>query len=520
MNCTKLKHLVLLPLLAAAIILPIAVCALVGVGRPLGGMAAAEKTDGRDAVFEMREVSAFLLPFSPHLATRGQFAQCSTEPDRAVKAYPKLKSKRPLYGKLAFDLDMAHGKSVEYQFVLDESGEAPAAEKDKEPSKTEKTKPLKAEARLSRYDRLCVDLNRDLDLTNDPVLKLMKDPPWKALPPWEVRERAAYDYLDIPVDYGPGIGVRPFRVLPWLTVNETENHTYWTMHFVATVARHGRIRLAGRQYDAFLAQPYNLSGRFDRPWTALLSKPLNSKEQLESNGFVGDMLMTVQRVGGELFTFHATPLGDKLTVKPYRGDFGLFTIGPGGRDVKPISFNGARQSETMALSLQTEPAAPRQKPEQARQCRVPVGDYLPSWLSIAYGRLSIQLSDNYHSEGAPMDVSLGRHPLSFFVKIRKDKPFVLDFSHKPAVLFTSPAKEKTFHPGDEVSVKAVLIDPVYDIMIRRLHDTSRKKDVTIKYFEGKKAKERSYEEPFSLDPVVTISDASGKKLAEGPMPFG
>jgi hypothetical protein len=44
--------------------------------------------------------------------------------------------------------------------------------------------------------------------------------------------------------------------------------------------------------------------------------------------------------------------------------------------------------------------------------------------------------------------------------------------------------------------------------------------VTIKYFEGKKAKERSYQEPLSLDPVVTISDASGKKLAEGPMPFG
>ena len=30
----------------------------------------------------------------------------------------------------------------------------------------------------------------------------------------------------------------------------------------------------------------------------------------------------------------------------------------------------------------------------------------------------------------------------------------------------------------------------------------------------------SYERPLSLDPIVTITNAGGKRVAEGPMPFG
>ncbi len=77
-----------------------------------------------------------------------------------------------------------------------------------------------------------------------------------------------------------------------------------------------------------------------------------------------------------------------------------------------------------------------------------------------------------------------RRTRTYGIKIRKDEPFVLDFSNKPEVLFASPAKDKTFKPGEEISVKAVLVDPVLDIMIRRLNDTTRKKKETIKYGDG------------------------------------
>ena len=101
--------------------------------------------------------------------------------------------------------------------------------------------------------------------------------------------------------------------------------------------------------------------------------------------------------------------------------------------------------------------------------------------------------------------------------IRKDKPFVLDFSNKPEVLFASPAKDQAFKPGDEIRVAAVLVDPALDIMIRGLADTKRSQKVTLKIADGR---ESSYEQPLSLDPIVTITDSSGKTVSEGKMPFG
>ena len=219
----------------------------------LPAAAAEKKAAPAEAVFELRELSAFDKSDIQSRLTRGEYAECTTEPDKAVKAYPKLKSKRPLYGKLLFDRDFSRGKSIEYHFVLDESGEPPAAEKKSEARTAETApekslwqrlveklwgaaengapakKPAKPEARLSRYDRLYIDLNRDFDLTNDPVQKPMKTPPWQSLPHWMPQERMAFDYLDIPVDYGPGVGVRPFRILAWLTLDEEKGQISATM---------------------------------------------------------------------------------------------------------------------------------------------------------------------------------------------------------------------------------------------------------------------------------------------------
>ena len=87
------------------------------------------------AVFKMREVSAFQSARSRELV-RGQNAQCETEPQEKVKVYPKLKSKRPLYGAVKFDRNFFQPESgIEYHFVVDETGDAPLAE---EPSLLEK----------------------------------------------------------------------------------------------------------------------------------------------------------------------------------------------------------------------------------------------------------------------------------------------------------------------------------------------------------------------------------------------
>jgi hypothetical protein len=497
-------------------------------------LAADAKTGPEEAVFEMRERSALTPERGPsgQMLTRGQYAECGTTPFKEVKAYPKLKSKHPLYGKVKFDPDPANRKGVEFYFVLDESDEAEAAEKKKsdgqqhERANEDKAKSAGAAddgtsrdpraastPKLSRYDRLYFDLNGDLDLSNDSALKPMKDPPRSALPSYSGGgEQMVFDYLSIKFDYGPGIGARPFRILPWFMASEDGKNN--AMYFVATVAREGTIRIGQYGFTALLAQPYVITGRFDRPYTALYLTPFDPHARQRSyGGFDADMLSTFQRVDGELYTISSTPLGDKLKVRPYRGDLGLLKLGPGGRDIRDMSFSGSLRSTTAALAFGGE-AVPAGEEKKVREYAFPVGDYLPSYVSVQYGALRIAVSDNYHSDGKPRDMERQR---TYKIRIRKDKPFVLDFSVKPQVLFASPAKDQTFKPGDEIRVAAVLVDPALDIMIRRLDDTKRTEKVTLKSANGP---ERSYERPLSLDPTVTITDASGKTVSEGKMPFG
>lgn len=498
--------------------------ALLGSG--LGGSAAVlaeEKSADDAAVFEMREVSSFEkngVKDEPWQLTVGEFAACSSKPDASVKAYPKLHSKHPLYGTFSIGHDYVTGKAVKYHFVLDESGEPPIEDKkEAEASKADKQAKKSRPPKLSTYDRLYIDLNRDLDLTNDRVIKPVANPPWESLPHWdEISERAAFDYVGVDVDFGPGIGVRSFRLLPWLTASNDDGERRHTMHFVATTARQGRIRMGKHEYAALLAQPHRPNGRFDCPTVALYLKPLNPGGTFDD--LSGGMLGTVQPVDGRLYVLSATPLGDKITVRPYRGDFGILKVGPGDRKIKDCVFGGSLASKTMMLRLRSDPTSPIRNQESVTEYRVPVGDYLASYLTITYGRLRVSVSDNYHEDGCPR---IYERPRTFFIKVRKDRPFVLDFSNKPEVLFASPTKEFTVKPDGVVAVNAVLVDPVTDTMIRHIYDTSRTKKVTRwKEIAQRGAKDVTYtvDVPLSLDPTVTITNSAGKKVAEGILPFG
>src|ERR1019366_9728596 len=108
--------------------------------------------------------------------------------------------------------------------------------------------------------------------------------------------------------------------------------------------------------------------------------------------------------------------------------------------------------------------------------------------------LSIAASHNYHSDGKPRD--RGDRAAVYGITIRKDKPFVLDFSNKPDVMFASPAKDLRVKLGESLQVKAVLIDPKLDMMIRRFEDTTPKRT---KPSAGQDAGDQR---PVSLDPQV------------------
>jgi hypothetical protein len=501
---------------------------------PASAPADEPKAVQEEVIFEMREVSALEKNDMQHgrYLTRGQVTGCDAEPDKAVKAYPKLISEHPLYGKIKFYTNPAKREGIEYHFVLDQSGEPSdndqkkAMENKEGPSLLESLSEKllgssitagnrpKPHVVLSTYDRLYFDLNNDLDLTNDTVLKPMESPPWSSLSSGGNKEQTAFEYLNMDIDYGPDIGKRPYKILPNFVAVEYQNKTYYEIFFIATAAREGIIQIGEHKYNAIMAQPYAITGRFDRGATALYLNPMDSQETSHSWGFEENQLSTMRQVDGKIYITTTTPLGDKLIVKPYQGDFGLFKIGPGTRDIKDISVQGSLSTETNSIGFGPTVIAPGVQGKKASEYAIPVGDYLASYITIEYGHLGMSLSDNYHSDGKPQNSERTR---TYGIKIRKDQPFVLDFSNKPEVLFASPAKDKTFKPGEEVTVKAVLVDPVLDIMIRRLNDTRQNKKETIKLGDGQEA---FSDRPVSLDPTVTITDSSGNKVAEGPMPFG
>ena len=114
---------------------------------------AAEKPAAKDAVFKMEEVSAFdVKEVGPYgvMMMGGQSAFCGPTPNSEVKAYPKFKSKRPMYGTVILGgavavpvggQPAAPATVTRFQFALDESeAEAPPAEKPKEPGEAGESK--------------------------------------------------------------------------------------------------------------------------------------------------------------------------------------------------------------------------------------------------------------------------------------------------------------------------------------------------------------------------------------------
>ena len=449
----------------------------------------------KPAVFEMTEIDVFdpeLEEKAAGLFTRGHRGQCEEAPEDRAKKYPELKSEHPWFGSVRFDGSyLISDSGMKVYFVGDES-----------------------EGTSKGYDRLYIDLDRDLDLTNDPVVKPMKDPPKHVVPSWKSKQRVIFDCIAVTFDFGPGLGKRPFRAVPRLGISEHKEKEYAAVSFIATVARKGRIKIGSAEYDALMAQRYLVSGRFDRPWTSLLLTRVDEPNAREERWWGAEELHGMRCVDGTWYSISTTPLGEKLLVTPYEGDFGVFKVGPGKRDLDKLSVRGSLCSQTRAV-----PVGERDEKDgsykAAQECLLPVGDYRPSYLTLEYGRLRLSLSENYHSDGHVRDRR--NRPWVHGIQIRKDKPFALDFSNPPEVMFTSPAKNVTFAPDDEITVKAVLIDPVLDIMIRGLTDTSSKKEKVIKLPDGEETKRT---EQLSLDPVVTITDSKGTIVNEGTMPFG
>lgn len=478
-----------------------------------------------EVAFPLQEFSVLEEPDNACLSLlrRGQAVFCQDKPFAQVQKYPPLRSSHPWYGEAVFGRQADQpGSGQTFYFVLDESAPPPAPasnaegasilEKIAEALSGQEKNAEKSPATAPTYDRLYFDLNGNLDLTDDAVLEPLPNPPAGALLSWSAQQKVVFGELTIPLEGAPEDGPQPVRLLPRLLVNLREGTPSALLLFMAVTARQGTVRIGPHEYTAVLGHPYMVSGRFDTPSTNL---QLTSTEAPTAQAYWWghDTLRALHWSEGRFYQTRATPRGDTLFVRPYGGDMGTFRISAGPRTLDHVGVSGSLRSETTAVPLGELPGK-NGWPGEVQECQVPVGDYLPTALHINFGHLRIFISENYHADGQPRATS-GREWV-YGIKIRKDEPFVLDFSHKPEVLFANPAKDQTFHPGDEIQVKAVLIDPVLDIMIRNLDDTSRKKKETRQDGDRELTSERT----LSLDPTVTITNAAGKIVAEGTLPFG
>lgn len=425
-------------------------------------------------VFDLDEVSAFELNRQIGFSfSSGQRSYCTEIPSDEVEVYPEFKSDKPFYGSVEFRSDYDGALPLrKYYFVLDESAGTGGG-----------------------YDRLHFDMNQDLDLTNDSVLSPHKNPPNKTRARMSTaQQQTTFEYLNIPFEFDSE-SVRPLKILPWFLICD---HLPPLVKFVNPTIHKSKIELAGHRYDVYLGHDYMITGWFHSPLTAVYLIPEGKTYRTSWRG--AERLMAVHNIAGTFYQLSATPAGDKLIAQEYNGPFGTFEVRP-GRDIRPgmITAGGSLRSQEIAVAL------------GGPESRVPVGNYLPSYLTIIFvDRMMISLSDNYHADGQPG--SAVNRKKNYAIKIRQDKPYILDFSNKPEVMFASPAKDHRLKPGDELAVKAVLVDPGLDVMIRDLKSKVRSDSA-----DGGRERSGKY---ISLDPKVVITRANGEKLAEGVMPFG
>jgi hypothetical protein len=437
-------------------------------------------------VINLKEISAFKVPKRNHMDFAGGiYAWPKDEPFKEVKQYPDLHTDKPLYGDLPVYSDLLNVVKA-LHWVIDESAGSGKG-----------------------YDTFYLDINNDLDLGNDKPLTVQESPPKGAvLKKEDMKQQTCFSSFTLEFD-NDNNSSHSIEVMPRLWFYNDSPR----LNLVPTTVRRGRFKLAGKKFDVYLGYD-SVRDKLNDPLCSFFLVNKDDQETPATWEWAGSLIAT-HRIGSSWYQFSATALGDKVTATKYEGDFGTLELGAGSRDFKNLGIKGsAFSSDRHGLAIGGNISEAGAK-SLSYSCQLPTGDYTLASTTIQYGPLSISISQNYHSDGqrrAKIRPKLAFEKWIYGIKIRKDRPFVLDFSTEPEVLFVEPTRAQRFKTGEEVNVMAVLIDPVLDIMIRRLRKMMDTYDS-----DGKK---RRNQKLTSLDPKVLITRAGGEKVGEGVMPFG
>ena len=133
-----------------------------------------------------------------------------------------------------------------------------------------------------------------------------------------------------------------------------------------------------------------------------------------------------------------------------------------------------------------------------------VGGFRPPQLAVAHGNI------------APSDPA--RKADANAIVIRKDKPYVLDFSAKPQIVFLDLPKTKQWHPGDAVRIQSrMIVDPEKRLYLVSLNDKTKtvvQSGRRLPNFRGIVPSKYA-----AIEPTLVITDAAGKTVASGRWPW-
>ena len=314
-----------------------------------------------------------------------------------------------------------------------------------------------------------------------------------------------FDLLSINFDFGPA-GTRPVQIMPRLMVSVYDKEEYKQVTFVRTRLYEGEIKLGGERIPGAAGErlPSFAAASITQAQPCCLS-PKEGGSRIDWWG--GDRLMAVHKVDGPLLHLLRQPDRRATDRPPVSGRPGHIRDRAG--------WTGDNQSERGRLAGGQGAGCAgrgrprwtaRPSPRAAASFRWAITCPITSLFSSAACASSI--SHNYHSDGKPRD--RGGRARVYGMTVRKDQPYVLDFSNKPDVMFASPARDQRFKPGDTHRGQGRAGGPE-----ARLHDPRP---------GGHHPREGQCRKPLerylSLDPKVLITRANGEKVAEGVMPFG
>lgn len=328
------------------------------------------------------------------------------------------------------------------------------------------------------YDRLYFDGNRDFDLTNDGVVKKAEKSPAKNPGP---DAGTYFEPLTLKVDG------KPVKFVPMFG---SFNPDYRFVSFIHPAARRGTIKIGSKEHEAILAKGV-LPGGYEQPYSQLI---------LDNNYSGFDTLGLLRSADGVLYECTAASDGSSVTVRPYAGGFGTLAVADVKKQFKKTDFGmGWLISKDRLVDLS-------QCTRENGGVKIPVGDYAPI-------RMMVRVDDIRLTYAA--DFAGGTESFSFPIKIRKNAAFGYPVNTPLKIRFESPEPNQRIVPGHTVRIAASLVDTQTGMLLGGLEDVTKPKGEPVKISEN-----LSLQQYESIDPWVSITNAAGKQVAEGKMPFG